>query len=226
MVRRPRLHGPADDDPELRGRNPEQRYLWQIMPQYATSSTGDDPWWMPDTTWSPKRLLMLYAKKNDWYLRDINGEIVTDGSHLLVNWTRYCPVGTYGAAKGLRASQWIASVALPAIALSGRGMPVWAWDSRDSYNGYMFEILADCLGSYGWQNYQYADPDRDGTAEGVYRTCCPTGGSERSSLACCSGRRTRSSTRGSRRRFPTDFVFPINENTSHSVPGGGRVSPG
>ena len=161
----------------LRQRNPNQRYLWQIQPQYSEPWSGDDPWWLPDTTWSMKRLFMYYVKKNDWYLRDIHGQIVSDGIHQMVNWTRYCPVGTYGSAKGLRASQWIASVGLPAITLSGRGMPPWSWDSHDSYNGVMFEILADCLGSYGWQPYEFADPNQDGIADGVTHTCS-MGGSD------------------------------------------------
>lgn len=197
----------------LRARNPDQRYLWQIQPQYVEGYTEQNPWWMPDTLWSPKRLFMVYAKQNDWYLRDINGNIVTDGIHYLINWTADCPVGTFGSSKGLRASQWIASVALPAITLSGRGpLPRWSWDSYDSYNGIMFEILADCLGSYGWQNYQYADPDRDGVAEGVTHTCSMGGANDPLSVLFRAENEEFYARLAA--AFPQDFVFTINENTS------------
>jgi hypothetical protein len=197
----------------LRARNPNQRYIWQIQPQYVEGYSEANPWWMPDTLWSPKRLFMVYAKRNDWYLRDTNGQIVTDGIHYLINWTADCPVGTFGSSKGLRASQWIASVALPAIALSGRGpLPPWSWDSHDSYNGIMFEILADCLGSYGWQNYQYADPDRDGVAEGVTHSCSMGGANDPLSVLF----RAENEEFYARltAAFPEEFAFTINENTS------------
>ncbi len=196
----------------LRQRNPNQRYLWQVQPQYSEPYAEQLPWWLPDTTWSAKRLFMLYVKQNNWYLRDINGQIITDGVHQFVNWTRYCPVGTYGSAKGLRASQWMASVGLPAITLSGRGMPPWSWDSYDSYNGLMFEILADCLGSYGWGALQYADPNQDGIAEGVTHTC--TGGGTNDPLSVLYREENEEFYQRLSAVFPDDFVFTINENTS------------
>jgi hypothetical protein len=198
---------------DMRSRNPDQRYLWQIQPQYVDGYSEEDPWWLPDTLWSPKRLAMYYMKANDWYLRDVNGQIVTDGIHLLVNWTRYCPVGTYGTAKGLRAAEWMASVCLPTAALSGRGeLPPWSWDGLESYNGYMFEILADCLGSYGWQNYQYADPNRDGTAEGVSHACSMGGTNDPLSVLFREENEEFYARLTS--AFPPEFVFTINENTS------------
>ncbi len=196
----------------LRARNPDQRYLWEIQPQYVEGYTEADPWWLPDTTWSAKRLVMFYAKQNDWYMRDVNGEVITDGRLILINWTRYCPVGTFGTSKGLRASQWMASVALPTIALSGRGLPVWSWDSEDSYNGYMFEILVDCLGSYGWQTYQYADPNQDGVADGVTHTCTMGGADD--PLSVLFREENEDFYQRLTAAFPYDFVFTINENTS------------
>lgn len=195
----------------LRTRNPDQRYLWEIQPQYTEPYTEENPWWLPDTTWSAKRLVMYYVKQNNWYMRDVNGQIISDGILDLINWTRYCPVGTYGTSKGLRASQWLASVALPTIALSGRGLPTWSWDSTDSYNGYMFEILADCLGSYGWENYQYADPNQDGIAEGVTHTCSMGGADE--PLSILMREENEEFYQRLSEAFPADFVFTINENT-------------
>jgi hypothetical protein len=195
----------------LRQRNPHQRYLWEIQPQYTEPYTEENPWWLPDTTWSAKRLVMYYVKQNNWTMRDVNGQVISDGILDLINWTRYCPVGTYGTAKGLRASQWMASVALPTIALSGRGLPPWSWDSTDSYNGYMFEILADCLGSYGWENYQYADPNQDGIAEGVTHSCSMGGTDEPLSILMREENEEFYSRLSA--AFPADFVFTINENT-------------
>ena len=200
----------------LRLRNPQQKYLWEVQPQYVEPFSEPNPWWLPDTLWSVKRLIQFYAKQNDWYMRDITGQIVTDGILDLLNWTEYCPVGTFGSSKGLRASQWIASVALPTIALSGRGLPVWSWESSNSYNGYMFEILADCLGSYGWQIYQFADPDRNGIPDGVTHTCSMGGADDPLSVLF------RDENEDFYQRlsaaFPPEFVFTINENTSHVGP--------
>ncbi len=71
----------------LRGKNPEQRYLWDIMPQYALPFDDPDPWWMPDTLWSVRRLMCVYAHENDWYLRDTAGEPIIHWNHHVLNWT-------------------------------------------------------------------------------------------------------------------------------------------
>ncbi len=200
----------------LRERNPDQRYLWMAMPQHVEAFEGDSAWWMPDTLWSFKRLASVYAYKNDWYLRDTTGEIITDGNHMILNWTAHCPVGTFGSSKGMRAAEWIASRALSDIALSGRYWEPWSWDSRTAYNGFMFEILVDCLGSYGWQLYANADPDRDGIAEGVYHTCS-TGGNE-DPLSVLFRAENEIFYEILDETFPDDFVFTINENSHYLGP--------
>ncbi|MBD3162640.1 MAG: hypothetical protein GF346_09745, partial [Candidatus Eisenbacteria bacterium] len=201
----------------LREDNADQRFLWQLMPQYVDPMpSGGEPWWMPDTLWSIRRLMTVYAHENDWYMKDVGGEPVWDGTHYLLNWTRHCPVGTFGSAKGLRAAEWMASVALPTIALSGRYWDPWSWDSQTAYNGFIFEIFADCLGSYDWSNYEDADPDGDGEAEGVYHGCTSGGDQDPLSLLL------REENEVFRDRlwaaFPDDFVFLINENNSYIGP--------
>ncbi len=200
----------------LRARNPGLRCLWSVQPQFATPPAGDNPWWMPDTLWSPSRLIQYYAQKNDWYLRDTAGQVITDGSSYVLNWTRHCPAGTFGSAKGLRAAEWVASRALPQIALSRRYWDAWSWDSGTAYNGFMFEILADCLGSYGWPLYTQADPDRDGVAEGVYSACSTSGSEDPLSLLM---REENDVFYGLlEAAFPSDFVFLINENNEYIGP--------
>ncbi len=194
----------------LRTRNPGLRCLWSIQPQFATPPAGENPWWLPDTLWSASRLVQLYAERNNWYLRDTSGQPITDGSAYALNWTRYCPAGTFGSSKGLRPAEWIASVALPQIALSGRYWDAWSWNSHTAYNGIMFEILADCLGSYGWRTYAQADPNQDGVAEGVYSACSTNGSNDPLSVLM----REENEIFYARLRaaFPADFVFVMNEN--------------
>jgi hypothetical protein len=200
----------------LRTRNDDIRLLWSLSPQFATPPQGENPWWLPDTLWSPSRLIQYYAQKNDWYLRDTAGLPITDGSAYILNWTRFCPVGTFGSAKGLRAAEWMASVALPTIALSGRYWGTWSWDSRTAYNGFLFEILADCLGSYGWKTYERADPNRDGVAEGVY-SACSSGGSGDPLSVLMREENDVFYTRLSA-AFPAEFPFLINENNRYVGP--------
>jgi hypothetical protein len=203
---------------DLRSRNPGQRYLWEIQPQYVVPpDSSANPWWMPDTLWSLTRLCQYYAWKNNWYLRDTDGVPLTDGISWYINWTQYCPVGTFGSAKGLRASQWIASVAMPEIALSHRYWDTWSWDSHTAYNGIMFEILADCLGSYGNLGaLSRADPNRDGIPEGVSHTCSMGGDSDPLSVLF----RAENEDFYARlsEALPVDFVFTINENSSKVGP--------
>jgi hypothetical protein len=200
----------------MRQRNPNLRFLWNISPQFVAPPSGDNPWWVADTLWSPGRLGQYYVQKNDWYMRDTSGELVTNGTGYLVNWTRFCPVGTYGTSKGLRASEWYASVLLPQIALSGRYWEPWSWVSHNSYNGYLFEILADCLGSYGWQYYADCDPNRDGLADGVYHACS-VGGADDPLSVLFRGENDVFYARLAA-AFPADFVFLINENNKYIGP--------
>jgi hypothetical protein len=200
----------------MRARNPNLRFLWNISPQFSAPPPGDNPWWIADTLWSPGRLGQYYVQKNDWYMRTTSGELLTNGTGYLVNWTRFCPLGTYGSAKGLRASEWYASVLLPQIALSGRFWDPWSWDSKTSYNGYLFEIMADCLGSYGWQYYANADPDRDGDPDGVYHTC--SGGGANDPLSVLMRQENEVFYARLSAAFPSDFVFVINENNKFIGP--------
>jgi len=155
---------------QLRARNPDIRLLFNCMPQNFVAWGESDSTWYPDTTWSITRLAQFYGQKNDWYLYNIYGERIPAWDGYEANWTRYCPVGTHGTSQGLRYVDWLIQVAIPQIV---EGDSLWGpWGSESSaYNGFMFEVLADCLGSVGWQTYQYADPDRDGEAEGVYTDC-------------------------------------------------------
>jgi hypothetical protein len=88
-----------------------------------------------------------------------------------------------------------------------------SWGTSTSLNGIVFEILADCLGSYGHlDRLSIADPDRDGIAEGVSHTCSGGGSSDPLSVMI----RTENAMFWSilRTRFPQEFVFLINENTT------------
>jgi len=194
----------------LRQKNPGLRFLWTFSPQFVTLPAGENPWWIADTLWSVSRLFQFYAEKNDWYLRDTAGRPIESGPHRVVNWTRHCPPGVYGSSRGLRAAEWIASVALPAIALSGRYWEPWSWDSRSAYNGVMFETLVDCLGSYGWQPYANADPDRDGAPDGVYSVC--TDGGWQDPLSLLFREENEIFYSRLRDRFPESFAFLMNEN--------------
>jgi len=205
---------------QLRRRNPAQKYLWEYMVQFALYPEGDNPWWLPDTLWSIARLQQWYADKNNWYLRDTDGQILDGGGQYYLNWTRYCPVGTYGTAKGLRASQWIASVCMPTLTLLPGPFkppqPPWSWTSRSTYNGIMFEILADCFGSYGDANLKRADPNQDGIAEGVDSVCTRGGSNE--PLSVLYREENEEFYDSLSVKFPTDFVFLGNENVDQIGP--------
>ncbi len=211
----------CSDRPEvvasLRARNADLRLLWSLSPQFATPpDSAATPWWLPDTLWSPSRLIQHYAQKNDWYLRDTSGRPITDGSSFVLNWTRYCPPGVFGSSRGLRAAEWIARVALPGVAFSRQTQESWSWDSRSAYNGFIFEILADCLGSYGWEIYAQADPNRDGVADGVYSACSATGADD--PLSVLMREENDLFYRDLDAAFPTDFVFLSNENNRYIGP--------
>ncbi|MFN8548030.1 MAG: putative glycoside hydrolase [Candidatus Eisenbacteria bacterium] len=155
---------------QVRQRNPEARLFWFWMPQNVVRWSENETFWYPDTTWSLIRLAQYYAQKNDWYLRDIHGQRISEWDGYAANWTRYCPKGIYGTSRGLNYVEWLTQVAIPQITRNPLPGARWGWDSL-SYQGIFFEVLVDCVGSFGWQRYQNADPDRDGKAEGVYHTC-------------------------------------------------------
>lgn len=154
----------------IRGRNPDIDLTFVWMPQNIVDWSEDDTFWYPDTSWSLIRLAQFYAQKNDWYLRDVSGNRIPEWGGYAANWTRYCPLGTWGSSKDKTYVEWLTEVAMPQMTQGQKSWQTWGPGST-AYNGLMLEILADCVGSYGWQTYQYADPDRDGIAEGVYASC-------------------------------------------------------
>ncbi len=160
----------------IRRRNPSIELYFDWMPQNIVSWHENDTSWYPDTTWSLIRLAQLYAIKNDWYLHDIYGARIPEWGGWAANWTRYCPKGTYGTSRGLNYVQWLVQVAIPQIVESGAAWPRWGPGSG-GYDGLMLEILVDCVGSFGYQAYENADPDRDGQPEGVDASCT-TGGDQ------------------------------------------------
>ncbi len=155
---------------DFRQRNPNIELLFQWLPQTIANWAENDSTWYPDTTWSLIRLSEFYALKNNWYLRDIWGQRIPEWYGVAANWTKFCPKGVYGTSKGLNYVEWLVQVAMPQVIDSGRFWPPWGVGSQ-AYDGLHMEILADCVGSFGWQNYQYADPDQGGVAEGVYSSC-------------------------------------------------------
>ncbi len=155
---------------DFRKRNPNIELLFQWLPQTIANWAEDDSTWYPDTTWSLIRLSEFYAQKNNWYMRDIWGQRIPEWIGWEANWTKYCPLGVYGTSRGLTYAQWLMQVAMPYVIESGQVWEPWGLGSS-AYEGLHIEVFVDCVGSYGWQNYQYADPDQDGIAEGVYSTC-------------------------------------------------------
>jgi len=158
----------------VRSRNADIELFWIWMPQNIVSWSENSTFWHADTSWSLYRLSQFYAQQNDWYLRDVNGQRIVEWDGHAANWTKYCPKGVYGTSRGLTYVEWLVQVAIPKIT---KNNPRWAdWGrGSSSYTGLMLEIIADCVGSYGWQRYQFADPDRDGQAEGVFATCSQGG---------------------------------------------------
>lgn len=165
----------------IRARNPDIRLYFDWMPQNFVRWSDDATFWYPDTLWSLPRLCQFYARRNDWYLRDTAGQKISEWYGYAANWTRYCPRGTYGTARGLTYVEWLVQVAIPQVVTSGIGWPRWGRGGT-AYDGIMIEILVDCLGSYGYQTYRNADPDRDGEPEGVYTICTMGGDSDSLSI--------------------------------------------
>lgn len=142
------------------------RFLMELQPQYT--ETWNDVW-LPDVVWSIRRAMQKACHEEDWYLYDTSGRPIQwqTGAVLnrFVNWTKHCPVGKYGDRVGLRAAEWYA-LTLARMAVAYR------WNRFNTFNGIMFEILVDCLGSLGTNEMlRYADPNRDGQPEGVTKTC-------------------------------------------------------
>ncbi|MCC7141266.1 MAG: hypothetical protein IT349_04120 [Candidatus Eisenbacteria bacterium] len=167
------MEGPGNVS-QIRLRNPDIELFFQWMPQNIVKWGETASYWYPDTTWSLIRLSEFYAIQNDWYLRDTNGNRIPEWDGYAANWTRYCKKGVYGTSRGLTYVEWLTQVAIPQITKNGSAWEPWGRGSS-SYDGLMLEILADCVGSFGWQAYQNADPDLDGVAEGVYHTCTQGG---------------------------------------------------
>jgi hypothetical protein len=197
---------------QFASRNSEIRVLMELQPQYVQLNTDPHPWWLADTLRSPWRAMVWACYKNpQWMMRDTSRRLIAvGGQDFLVNWTGTCPVGTYGSTKGLRPAQWYPMM-LARVCLSGQGWRPISWDAKGTLNGVVFEILCDCLGSYGHLDVlSRADPDNDGQPEGVSHTCLNGGSVEPLSALM----------RGENavfryelfRRFPVAFPFMINEN--------------
>ncbi len=161
---------PPSQVEEIRSKNPDIELFFQWMPQNIISWSENDTFWYPDTTWSILRLCEFYAARNDWFLRDTQGQRIPEWGNWAANWTRYCPKGTYGTSRGLNYVEWLMQVAIPQITQSGQPWAPWG-PGHGSYDGFMLEVLVDCVGSWGYQPYEFADPDRDGEPEGVHAGC-------------------------------------------------------
>jgi chitodextrinase len=163
-----------------RSQNPDIKILFRWSPQVALPNSEDETFWYPDTTWSLLRLVQFYALQNDWFLRDTDGNRIQAWGQWMLNWTRYCPKGTYGTSRGLTYAEWLARVAIPQIVLNSPDWEPWGWGST-AYDGIHFEVLVDCMGSFYIAGLENADPDRDGLPEGVSQTC--TQGGDQDSLS-------------------------------------------
>jgi len=180
---RPEMYRELRDRRSRIGGERDLRFIYAWQPQWAVYDESD--WWHADTTWSPLRLIGFYAQQNDWWLYNTRGERIRDygGSDFwtFLNWTRHCPVGTYGTSKGLRASEWIAEVVLPWLLLHRFGEPgigePWSWDNYEgaAQNALILEVFSDCLGTVSREVLCDADPNRDGIAEGTCRSCSEDG---------------------------------------------------
>lgn len=155
---------------DMRARNPHQILLHRSMPQNIEGGGEGQTYWYPDTAWCLMSLCKFYAMQNDWYLYDTSGQPIEEWSGYAANWTRYCPRGTYGTSRGMTYAEWYINVALPQIAYHSSAWERWGYGSS-SYDGIAWETFFDCPACCVSGQYRYADPDRDGIAEGIEGTC-------------------------------------------------------
>ena len=166
---------------DLRSRNPNQRIYLRWMPQNVPSWPEGHTYWLPDTASSVMLLSFYYVIQNDWYLYDIYGERIEEWGGYAANWTRYCPKGTYGTSVGMTYAEWLIEVAIPQMAYNTLQRPDhpwerWGWDTHGTaYNALDWEILFDCPHCCVVDQWLYADPDRDGEAEGIETWCWEDG---------------------------------------------------
>ena len=166
----------------LRELNPDMIFYYWWDPQTIQYWDDDETFWHPDTTWNLLRLVQFYCKENDWYLYTTNGDRIEQWDAWFANWTRYCPKGTYGTSRGLNYVEWLSEVAIPQIVGGNNGYwSRWGEGGR-AYNGFMIEVLVDCVGSWFNQAFYEADPDRDGVAEGCYDSCTMGGNQDSLSI--------------------------------------------
>ncbi len=161
---------PPDMIAELRERNPHQILFFRTMPQNFVRWNEGDTWWHADTSWSITRLAQFYAEQNDWYLYDIYGERIEEWGGYAANWTRHCPEGTYGTSRGMTYPEWYVNVAMPQVAYHSPDLEPWGWSSS-AYQGFEWEFMVDCPACCQGDLYMYADPNRDGVAEGIDTNC-------------------------------------------------------
>ncbi len=172
---------------DIRARNPKIRIFSSFQPQFALpNSSGENPWWKADTLWNVERAIQWYCYKNpQWILKDTAGNPLMLWSRYILNWTAYCPVGTYGSAIGLRPSQWIPRMFKKIMidgSWNGHPSPLgpWNYDDLTTMNGCVLEFFGDCLGSV--VSLPNADPNLDGIAEGVSSACLSGGDGQPLSL--------------------------------------------
>ncbi|MBD3336775.1 MAG: hypothetical protein GF355_14780, partial [Candidatus Eisenbacteria bacterium] len=163
---------------EIRQNNPDVRLFFRWNPFCSIDYSKDETWWHADTTWSIMRLVQFYAERNDWYMKTTEGERIPAWNGWFMNWTPYCPEGTYGTAKGLTFNEWLAQVAMPQVMRDSPDWEPWGFGSS-AYDGIHYELLVDCVGSVAgaMPGVEIADPDQDGLPEGVHDPCT-AGGSE------------------------------------------------
>lgn len=141
-----------DDIAHLRGlvRGTQPNIVMVLQPQYVLKWNGQPDWWEYLVGESLDHSFQQMCFWNDWYLHDPDGRVLSDGGITnYVNWTPYCPRGPEklpdgrpNPGKDLRASQWYMKKLVEVASQ-------WRWDSGGGWNGLMFEVLVDCLGSHG-----------------------------------------------------------------------------
>jgi len=68
-------------------------------------------WELPDTAWSPLAKMEYALCRNlemgcDWIYRSVDGAPILEWNVICTNFSRHCPVGRWGATRGLTASQY------------------------------------------------------------------------------------------------------------------------
>lgn len=146
----------------LRATNPDLIWLFQTLPQHAEDWNAA---YDADRSWSPLRQWTWKCDQEDYYLRTTSGDrIIDDDGRAIVNWTPY----SYASRA------WIEMIEdfVAANSWGARG------SNKQGIDGLMIEVMCDCLGTFQTDGMEDADPDEDGTAEGVSKYCTGGGNEE------------------------------------------------